>query len=193
MFLVRTFRNQSKEGKTGKMQQGHGWPKLTDACGEWRLAPVDRSNTRATVAQNAEKFNSGSDGKEKSKTQCVALCSLWGCKVTDRNGDLCPSWKVAPRSMWGWLLNYRAQVQFRRDRPEESGFLSHQVYGQVHMHHLPQDGVATGCTSGRRQTGGAVWCFGQCFRRWLFFCCYHSLVSLCSVEFWCSTVALITN
>ncbi|KAK3527217.1 hypothetical protein QTP86_014634 [Hemibagrus guttatus] len=44
-------------------QQGHGQPRLIDACRERRLARVVRSNRRATVAQIAEEVNAGSDRK----------------------------------------------------------------------------------------------------------------------------------
>ncbi|ROL52927.1 hypothetical protein DPX16_8490 [Anabarilius grahami] len=50
-------------------RQGHGRPRLIDACGERRLARVVRSNRRATVAQIAPEVNAGSDRKVSEYTE----------------------------------------------------------------------------------------------------------------------------
>ena len=44
-------------------QQGHGWPRLTDACGKQILAGVVQSNRQAVVGQIAKEVNAGSDRK----------------------------------------------------------------------------------------------------------------------------------
>ncbi|ROL41383.1 RUN domain-containing protein 3B [Anabarilius grahami] len=48
---VSIYQKRSKEGTVVNWRQGHGWPRLIDACGERRLACVVRSNRQATVGQ----------------------------------------------------------------------------------------------------------------------------------------------
>ncbi|CAI5647008.1 unnamed protein product [Oreochromis niloticus] len=66
--VVSIYQKWSKEGTVVNHRQGHGRPRLIDACGEQRLAHVVQSNTRATVAQIAERFNAGSDKKVSEYT-----------------------------------------------------------------------------------------------------------------------------
>ena len=61
--VVSIYQKWSKEGTVVNRQQGHRWPRPTDARGEQRLAHVIQSNKRATVTQIAEEINAGSDRK----------------------------------------------------------------------------------------------------------------------------------
>lgn len=56
-------------------QQVHGWPRHIDAHGVRRLARMDRSNRRATVAKLPEEVKAVSDRKvSESTVHCMLLC-----------------------------------------------------------------------------------------------------------------------
>ena len=59
---------QGREGTVVNGRQSHRRPRLTDACGEQRLARMVRSNRWATVAQISEEVNVGSDRKVSEHT-----------------------------------------------------------------------------------------------------------------------------
>lgn len=61
--IVVTILQWSKEGTAVKQRYGHGWPRVTDACGERRLSCVVQFNRRITVGQIANRFSVSSDGK----------------------------------------------------------------------------------------------------------------------------------
>lgn len=63
----------SKEEQPVNQWQGHGWLKLTDACGEWMLACLVRSHRRATLAQTAKNVNAEHTGY--SSLLCMRMCS----------------------------------------------------------------------------------------------------------------------
>ena len=52
--VVCIYQKWSKEGTAVNYWQDHGWPRLIDARGEWRLVRMVRSNRRDIVAQIAE-------------------------------------------------------------------------------------------------------------------------------------------
>jgi len=80
--VVSIYQKCSKEGTVVNRRQGHGRPRLIDAC-------VVRSNRRATVAQIAQEVNAGSDRKVSEYT----VCCVWGCIATDQSG--CPCWPLS--------------------------------------------------------------------------------------------------
>ncbi|KAK3570099.1 hypothetical protein QTP86_010970 [Hemibagrus guttatus] len=69
------------EGTVVNRRQGHGRPRLIDACEERRLARVIRSNRRATVAQIAEELNVGPDRKVSEYTVYDSSSSSQRCSV----------------------------------------------------------------------------------------------------------------
>ncbi|ROL52456.1 hypothetical protein DPX16_6140 [Anabarilius grahami] len=66
--VVSIYQKWSKEGAVVNRQQGHGRPRVIDACGKRRLDRALRSNRRATVAQTAQEVNAGSDRKVSEYT-----------------------------------------------------------------------------------------------------------------------------
>ncbi|ROL53136.1 hypothetical protein DPX16_19790 [Anabarilius grahami] len=66
--VVSIYQKCSKERAVVNQRQGHGRPRLIDACGERKLARVVQSNRRATVAQFAQEVNAGSDRKVSKYT-----------------------------------------------------------------------------------------------------------------------------
>lgn len=64
--LVGTYQKWSEEGQPVTQQQGHGRSKLINACEEWRLVHLVWSQSRASVAQIAEKVHTGYDRKEST-------------------------------------------------------------------------------------------------------------------------------
>ena len=77
--VVSIYQKWSKEGTVMNWRQGHGWPRLTDACGERRL---DRSNRRSTVALIADEIDAGSDRKvsEYAVHRNLLRSGLHGCR-----------------------------------------------------------------------------------------------------------------
>ncbi|KAK3536555.1 hypothetical protein QTP86_013755 [Hemibagrus guttatus] len=84
-LVVSIYQKWSKEGTVVNRRQGHGWPRLTDACGERRLACVIRSNRRATVAQIAKEVNAGSDRKVSECTVHDGSELFWQQKGDQHN------------------------------------------------------------------------------------------------------------
>ena len=74
--VVSIYQKWSKEGAVVSWPQGHERPRLTDACGERRLAHVVQSNRQATVAQIAEEVNAGSDRKVSEYTAHHSLLRM---------------------------------------------------------------------------------------------------------------------
>ncbi|ROL54188.1 hypothetical protein DPX16_10611 [Anabarilius grahami] len=66
--VVSIYQKWSKEGTVMNRRQGHGRPRLIDACGERRLACVVRSNRRATVAQIAQEPRSFANSASASQS-----------------------------------------------------------------------------------------------------------------------------
>lgn len=71
--VVSIYQKWPNEGTVGNQRQGHGQPRLSDACGEQRLACVVRSNGRVIVVQIVEKVNAGSDRKVSEYTMYYSL------------------------------------------------------------------------------------------------------------------------
>ena len=94
--MVSIYQKWSKEGTVVSWQQGHGWPGLTDAHGERRLAHVVQINRKATVTEIAKEVNAGSDRKVSEYTGYtdtqntrIAVCCIWGCIAADQSGCPC--------------------------------------------------------------------------------------------------------
>ena len=129
----------SREGQLANRWQGHGSPRLIDACGEWRLARVVRSHRRATVGQITEILL-----KLPLNIQGIAAHCIWGIIVA--NPSRVPILDPVHRQM-----GERVSGQW------SSSSLLHYVDGPVHERHIPWEEMAPGCTMGRRQaSGGSV-------------------------------------
>ncbi|ROL50049.1 Transposable element Tc1 transposase [Anabarilius grahami] len=149
--VVSIYQKLSKEGTVVNRRLGHGRPRLIDARGERRLARVVRSIRGATVAQIAQEVNAGSDRKVSEYTVHHSLLRMG---VHSRIPVLVPM--LTPvhrrkRQQWErehqkWSTEQWKMVAWS----DESCFLLHHVYGQVHVHHLPGEHMVPGCTMGRR-------------------------------------------
>ncbi len=96
-------------------RQGHGRPRLIDACGERRLAFVVQSNRRAAVAQIAQEVNAVSDGKVSEYTvHCSLMCmglnsQCWPLSTAESGNSGHMSIRTGPQSngrRWPGLMNH---------------------------------------------------------------------------------------
>ncbi len=86
--VVNTYQKWCKEGQLVSWHQGHGCPRLNDACGERRLACLVQSHRRATLAQIAGQRNAGHDRKVSEN---ITVCCVWSYITTDWSESLwCP-------------------------------------------------------------------------------------------------------
>ncbi|KAF4088070.1 hypothetical protein AMELA_G00078690 [Ameiurus melas] len=92
--VVSTYQKWCKEGQPVNRRQGHGRPRLIDACGEQKLADLVQSHKRDTVAQIAEKVNAGCDRKVSERTVHRSLLRMG---LRRRRSDKVPMLTPVPR------------------------------------------------------------------------------------------------
>ncbi|ROJ29317.1 28S ribosomal protein S15, mitochondrial [Anabarilius grahami] len=86
--VVSIYQKWSKEETEVNQQQGHGWPRLVDACWEQRLACVVQSNRQAAVAQTAQEVTAGSDRKVSESTNSGHVSIRTGPRSNGRRTGL---------------------------------------------------------------------------------------------------------
>ena len=141
--VVSIYQKSSRERTVVNRQQGQGWPRLSDAHGERRLAHVVQSNRQANII---------SDRKVSEYTvHCSLLCmGQQSCRPV-RVPMLTP---VHHRKHQQWKHEHQnwSREQWKMVAwSDESLFLLHHLDGRVRVHRLPGEHMVPGCTVGRRK------------------------------------------
>uniref|UniRef100_A0A3Q1K3H4 Uncharacterized protein n=1 Tax=Anabas testudineus TaxID=64144 RepID=A0A3Q1K3H4_ANATE len=182
--VVSTYKKWIKEGQPVNRRQGHGRPRLIDALAERRVAHLVQSNSKATVAEIAEKFNAGCDQQVSEHTVHRSLLRMG---LRRRKPVRVPAQTVVHqqnRLEWArehenWTTEQWKKVAWSG----ESQFLLHDVDGQVYVRRLTGEEVAPECTMESGQPGGGS------VTLWAIFCwdslgpCIHVDVTLPRTNF----------
>lgn len=150
--VVSTYKKWTKEGQPVNRRQGHGRPRLIDALAERRVAHLVQSNSKATVAEIAEKFNAGCDQHVSEHTVHRSLLRMG---LRRRKSVKVPMQTV---------IHHQSRLQWAHDHQNwtteqwktvawsgESHFLLHRVDGQVYVRRLSGEEMTPGCTVERSQ------------------------------------------
>lgn len=156
--VVSTYKKWTKEGQPVNRRQGHGRPRLIDALAERRVAHLVESNSKATVAEIAEKFNAACDQQVSEHTVHRSLLRMG---LRRRRMVKVPSVHHQSRLQWAqeyqdWTIDQWKKVAWSG----EAHFLLHNADGELFVHRLTEEEMAAGCTRESGEAGGgsvALW------------------------------------
>lgn len=90
---------RSEEGTMVNHWQGHGQPRFTDVCVEWKLVCVIQSNRQAITAQIAPKLMLVLIERCQN-TKWITLCCIWVCIAAEQSE--CPCWLLSTTISCWW-------------------------------------------------------------------------------------------